>query len=74
MGSSYRQDLNSGMCPKWEKNLRDACTLIQGVIDDLYEVTGSDGQFDNAADDGALRQQLYLAKRFILEELPKIKE
>ena len=70
MGSSYRQDLNNGMMPSWEKELRKAVAILSTISADILECIGSDGQFDNAADDGALREKLGLAKRLILEELP----
>ena len=70
MGSSYRQDLNGGSMKEWEHKLREACRLIDEVRDDISDCIGEDGQFDNAADDGALREKLWIARRFIEEELP----
>lgn len=71
MGSSYRSDLNGGRMREWETKLRRAIVLLQEVKDEIWECVGSDGQFDNAADDGALAEKLGLAQRFISEELPK---
>lgn len=74
MGSSYRQDLNNGGEKEWQFKLEEAIRLIEEVREDLYECIGSDGQFDNAADDGALREKLGICVRFIEEELPKVKD
>lgn len=71
MGSSYRQDLNSGYMGIWETPLREAIDKIRFVITAIYESIGDDGQFDNAADDGGLAEKLSIAVRFIEEELPK---
>ena len=71
MGSSYRSDLRNGHMTKWEEKLRLSVKLIEEVQDEIYETIGSDGQFDNAADDGALSEKLGIAKQFILDELPK---
>lgn len=71
MGSSYRSELKSGWVKEWEGPLREAIAIIDGVIARVSEVIGDDGQYDNAADDGGLIEKLYLAKRFILEELPE---
>lgn len=73
MGSSYRDDLNRGSIPDWEAKLRQSVTLIREVIADIREVIGSDGQFDNAADDGALLERLGIAVDFVLGELPPAK-
>lgn len=70
MGSSYRDDLNSGYMPEWETKLRSAIKLIDEVYEELWECTGSDGQFDNAADDGALRGKLADAAHILRAELP----
>lgn len=70
MGSSYRDDLNRGSMPEWEAKLRQAIALIGEVYDDLWECIGSDGQFDNAADDGELRGNLARAAEMIRAELP----
>ena len=70
MGSSYRDDLNSGYMPDWETKLRSAIKLIDEVCEELWECTGSDGQFDNAADDGALRGKLAGAAQILRAELP----
>lgn len=74
MGSSYRDDLNNGHMPEWETKLRSAIKLIDEVYEDLWECTGSDGQFDNAADDGALRGKLADAMQIIRGELPMTPE
>lgn len=71
VGSSYRSDLNSGRMPEWQAKLESACLLVEGVIDEVYECIGEDGQFDNAAQDGALNEKLRLAVRLIREEYPK---
>lgn len=69
MASSYRQDLKSGRMKEWEEPLREAIAKIEFVIKEIYECDS--GQSDNAKDEGALAEKLYLAKRFIEEELPK---
>jgi len=69
MASSYRQDLKSGRMKEWEEPLREAIAKIEFVIEEVYECDS--GQSDNAKDEGALAEKLYLAKRFIEEELPK---
>jgi hypothetical protein len=74
MGSSYRDDLNRGYMPEWETKLRQAITLIQEVSEAVSECVGSDGQFDNAADDGALREKLWGAMAIIRAELPMTQE
>lgn len=74
MGSSYRDDLNSGNMPEWETKLRNAISLIREVSDGVSECIGSDGQFDNAADDGALREKLLDAMSIIRRELPMTPE
>jgi hypothetical protein len=74
MGSSYRNNLRSGYCKNWESKLRQATNLIREVLDEHSECIGDDGQFDNAADDGGLREMLWLAIRFIEEELPAQKK
>lgn len=70
MASSYRDDLNRGGMREWQEKLEKAIALVQEVRDAIWECIGSDGQFDNAADDGALSEKLGLAIRFIREELP----
>ena len=74
MGGSDRSALYGGRRPRWEAKLRRAMALIEEVREDLWEGLGADGQYDNAADDGALREKLGLAVRFIREELPPKKE
>lgn len=74
MGSSYRGDLNAGRMKDWEEKLCVACNNIEAVCKEIWEGIGGDGQFDNAADDGALQEKLALAKRLIEEELPKKEE
>ena len=69
MASSYRQDLKNGRMKEWEEPLREAIAKIEFVIKEIYECDS--GQSDNAKDEGALAEKLYLAKRFIEEELPK---
>ena len=54
---------------EWEEPLREAIAKIEFVIEEIYECDS--GQSDNAKDEGALAEKLYLAKRFIEEELPK---
>ncbi|WP_372937545.1 hypothetical protein [Seonamhaeicola sp.] len=68
MASSYRQDLKNGRMQEWEKPLREAIQKIEFVIEEIYNCDS--GQTDNAKDEGALSEKLYLAKRFIEEELP----
>ena len=70
MGSSYRDDLNCGHMPEWEAKLRQAI----GIIREVSECIGSDGQYDNAADDGALREKLWEAMSIIRRELPMTPE
>lgn len=74
MGSSYRDDLNRGFMPDWENTLREALRLIGGIADAVGECIGEDGQFDNAADDGALREKLWEAMAIIRAELPMTPE
>jgi hypothetical protein len=74
MGSSYRSDLNSGRMTDWEAKLRQATTLVKEVISDVWECIGSDGQSDNAADDGGLAERLGIAVGFIEGELPNDKQ
>ena len=70
MGSSYRTDLNNGRMPEWEASLREAIAIIDKVADDVSGTIGDDGQYDNAADDGALAEALRQAIRTIRAELP----
>lgn len=74
MGSSYRDDLNCGHMPGWEAKLRQAIAIIREVSDEVSECIGSDGQYDNAADDGALREKLWEAMSIIRRELPMTPE
>ena len=74
MGRSYRSALNSGDIPKWEEKLREALGLIGDVCASIYECVKDEDQYDNAADDGALRERLIIAASFIESELPKKKE
>ena len=53
---------------EWETPLREAIEKIEWVIQEVYDCDS--GQMDNAKDEGALAEKLYLAKRFIEEELP----
>ncbi len=73
MGSSYRSDLNGGQMKEWEGKLRQAVALVREVENEVYETIGSDGQYDNAADDGGLVERLGIAIQFIEGELPKVK-
>ena len=73
MGSSYRSDLNNGMMPSWENKLKSAIVTIEDIADELGGLIGDDGQFDNAADDGALRERLLDASEIIRRELPMTK-
>jgi hypothetical protein len=70
MGSSYRSSLNNGSMRDWEKSLREAISLIITVTDELSDTIGDDGQYDNAADDGALSANLWTAIDLIRSELP----
>ena len=70
MASSYRSDLKSGSMREWESKLRQAIGLIESVADEVWECIGSDGQFDNAADDGELRGTLCEAVELLRAELP----
>ena len=70
MGSSYRSDLNGGSMREWEEKLRDAHRLIKQVRDEVSSNCGEDGQFDNAADDGALYGRLGVCLEIIAGELP----
>jgi hypothetical protein len=75
MSASQRQLLNlGGHYPELETKLKQAVTLIQEVIDDVREDIGSDGQYDNAADDGALCSMLGHAIGIIKSELPPFEE
>lgn len=71
MGSSYRSDLNcgSGNTKDWAEKLSEACLLIEQVRKEVSDCIGSDGQFDNAAEDGALQEKLGLAQMFLMDEL-----
>lgn len=51
-----------------EKLLR-AAQLIEEVLDEAYEWSRDDNQFDNAASDGASRALLALAARLVREEV-----
>ena len=51
MGASQRDMLKSGMDPDNETLLRQAVAFIRKVFDNITEDIGSDGQYDNAADD-----------------------
>ena len=74
MGSSYRSDLNGGRIRSWELKLRSAVNLIREVTDELSDSIGSDGQFDNAAEDGVLRDILCDVMNTIKDELPMTPE
>lgn len=69
MASSFRQDLKAGLMERWEKPLREAIEKIEFVISEVYDCDS--GQIGNARDEGGLIEKLYLAKKFIKEELPK---
>lgn len=71
MSASYRQMLNSGRMPVWAKKIKEAAKLLEEITDEIYADIGDDGQFDNAADDGALAERLFIAKTLIESELPK---
>jgi hypothetical protein len=70
MGSSYSSDLQSGRMPEWEKSLRKAMSLIDSVASSLSECIGDNGQFDDAAEDGALRESLWRAMDILRESIP----
>ena len=70
MGSSYSSDLRNGRMPEWEKSLRDAVSLIDSVASSVSECIGDDRQFDNAAEDGALRESLWRAMDILREAIP----
>lgn len=70
MGSSYRSDLKAGQMPTEEAKLREAVRLIREVARDWWEYVGTDGQYDNAADDGGLIERLGIAADFVEGELP----
>jgi len=57
--------------PEWESKLRQACVLIQAVIDESRDTLEDEDQFDNAADDGAMRAMLDHAKSIVMAELPR---
>lgn len=71
MGSSYSSNLYRGGMKEWADKLNSAIKLIEEVRDAVNETIGDDGQYDNAAADGALSQSLSYAIRFIEEQLPK---
>jgi hypothetical protein len=60
--------------PEWETSLREAISLIDAVADSVSTCIGSDGQFDNAAQDGALRESLWDAANIIRELIPLNKQ
>lgn len=70
MGSSYSSDLRNGMMPEWENNLRQAISLISVVSDSVSECIGDNGQFDDAAQDGALLETLQQAIDILRETIP----
>lgn len=71
MGSSYSSDLANGSMKEWEKPLREAVASIRSVIGQVYDVIGSDGEYDNAGQDGALAERLGIACELIEAILPK---
>ena len=74
MGSSNRTDLKQGRVPQWEHELRLAISHIESVAAAAWNSAGDDGQYDNAADDGALCENLYSAAQLLRSELPKTRE
>lgn len=70
MGSSNRSDLRCGGNKDWEGKLRRAAALILEVQLSLSEWMRDEDQYDNAADDGALRTRLILARTLIEDEIP----
>lgn len=73
MGSSYRQDLNRATGGPWAEKLYTAVGLIRDVQEEVYDIVGCDGQYDNAADDGALAALLGAAIQLIESEIPGYK-
>lgn len=71
MGCSYRDDLRRGSMREDEAKLRQAIALILEVAAGWSELIGCDGQFDNAADDGAFRERLHIAASLIESQLPQ---
>lgn len=74
MSGSYRQELSDGFAPDWEAELREAVKRIRGVIHEVHDCIGQDGEYDNAADDGQLIGRLVAAVEIIESELPTPKE
>lgn len=70
MGSSYRSDLMNGRMPDWESQLRQAISLIESVESEVHDCIGDNGQYDDAAEDGELRETLWRAKEAILSVIP----
>lgn len=70
MGSSSASDLHRGRMNEWETKLQQAITLIREVAEEVSDGIGSDGQYDNAGEDGALVERLYIASGLIKEALP----
>jgi hypothetical protein len=70
MGSSYSAELRSGRVPEWEKSLREAMSLIDSVASSLSYRIGDNNQFDDAAEDGALRESLWNAMNLLREAIP----
>lgn len=69
MGSSYRTDLLCGRMPRQERKLRAAINLIDAVQAEWDDLIGDDGQFDNAADDGAFCEVLRIARSLLEGEI-----
>lgn len=72
MGSSYRQDLNSGHGePELEGHLRLALKHLGEATRLAIELAHEEDQYDNAVDSGALFGRLILAAHIVETELPK---
>ena len=72
MGSSYRQDLQSGYMKDWEESIKKAIALVGWVEDRVINTIGDDGQYDNAASDGGLAERLSIVIRLLEETLPAV--
>jgi hypothetical protein len=70
MGSSFSADLRNGLMSEQESMLREAMALIDSVASGVSECIGANDQFDDAAEDGALRESLWRAMDILREAIP----
>ena len=74
MASSYRSDLNRGYFSELEKRLEIAVAEIEKAIDLFSAYTYDQADAGNAKEDGGLMEKLRIARDFIEEELPSIRQ